>query len=81
MNKTKVMMETDNYIKNTQIENFECYTYLGQRYSTRYKTQGKDIQSRVMAKHRDIYKGDIGTCLTRQVFPAMTYGAAKQRIS
>ena len=36
MNKTKVMMETDTpiYVNNTQIENFESYIYLGQRYST-----------------------------------------------
>ena len=32
------------------------------------------------AKHRDIFKGNIGTCLKKQVYnscvlPAMTYGA------
>ena len=39
--KTKVMMENDTpmYVNNTQIENVEIYTYLGQRYSTRDKNQ------------------------------------------
>ena len=35
--KTKVMMEADTpiYVNNTQIENVESYSFLGQRYSTR----------------------------------------------
>ena len=68
--KTKVMMETDTpiYVNNTQIENVECYIYLGQRYSTTDKNQDKEIQRRITAgwtafgKHRDIFKGNIGTC-------------------
>ena len=49
--KTKVMMENDTpiYVNNTQIENFESYVYLGQRYSTRDKTQNKEIQRRITA--------------------------------
>ena len=86
--KTKVMMESDIpiHVNNTQIENFESYFYMGQRYSTRDKKQDKEIQRRIMAgwtavaKHRDIFKGNIRTCLKRQIlnscaFPAMTYGA------
>ena len=63
--KTKVMMERDTpiYVKNTQIENVEIY--MGQIYSTRDKTQDKEIQRRItagwtaFAKHRDIFKGNI----------------------
>ena len=85
---TKVMMETDTpiYVNNTQIKSVESYIYLGQRYSTRDKNQDKEIQRRItarwtaFAKHRDIFKGNIGTCLKRQIYnscvlPAMTYGA------
>ena len=81
---TKVMVETDTpiYVNNTQIEKVESYTYLGQRYSTR----DMEIQRRItagwtaFAKHRDIFKGNIRTCLKSQVYnscvlPAMTYGA------
>ncbi|KAK2177429.1 hypothetical protein NP493_598g01029 [Ridgeia piscesae] len=50
------------------------------------KNQDKEIQRRItagwtaFAKHRDIFKGNIGTCLKRQVYnscvlPTMTYGA------
>ncbi|KAK2167528.1 hypothetical protein NP493_1271g01002 [Ridgeia piscesae] len=71
---------------NTQIENVDTCIYLRQGYSTRDKNQDKEIQrritagSRAFAKHRDIFKGNIGTCLKRQVeiscvHPAMTYGA------
>ena len=48
--------------------------YLGQRHSTRDKNQDKEIQRRIMAgwtafaKHPDIFKGNIGTCLKRQVY-------------
>ena len=86
--KTKVMMETDTpiYFKNSQIKNVESYIYLGQRYNTRDKNQDKRIQRRIttgwtaFAKHRDIFKGNIGTCTKRQVYNAcvllaMTYGA------
>ncbi|KAK2183438.1 hypothetical protein NP493_312g04010 [Ridgeia piscesae] len=83
------MMENDTpiYVNNTQIENVESYIYLGQRYSTRNKNQVTEIQRRITAgwtvvfvKHRNIFKGNIGTCLKRQVYnscalPAMTYGA------
>ncbi|KAK2179692.1 hypothetical protein NP493_477g03002 [Ridgeia piscesae] len=81
------MIENDTltHVNNTQIENVESYVYLGQRYSTRDKNQDKDIQRRNTAgwtgfvKHRDIFKGNTGTCLKRQVynsciFPAMAYG-------
>ena len=85
--KTMVMMENDTpiYVNNTQIENVEGYIYLGQMYSTRDKIQDKEIQRRItagwtaFAKHRDIFKGNIGACLKRQVYnscvlPAMIYG-------
>ena len=85
--KTKVMMEnaTPIYVNNTQIENVESYTYQGQRYGTRENNQDKEIQRRITAgwtifpKHRDIFKGNIGTRSKRHgnscVLPAMTYGA------
>ena len=82
--KTKLMMETDTPINanNTQIENVESYIYLGQIYST----GDKEIQRRItaawtaFAKHSDIFKGNIGTCLKRQIYnpcvlSAMTNGA------
>ncbi|KAK2175953.1 hypothetical protein NP493_694g01003 [Ridgeia piscesae] len=82
------MMENDTpkYINNTQIENVGSYFYLGQRCSSRDKNQDKEIQRRItagwtgFANHRDIFKGNIGTCLKRQVYnscvlPAMTHGA------
>ena len=73
--KTKVVMEKDTpiYVNNTQIE-------MGQGYCTRDKNQDKEIQRRITAGWTcDIYKGNTGTCLKRQVynsclFPAMTYG-------
>ena len=67
--KTTVTMENNTpihvYVNNTQIENAENNIYLGQRYSTRIKA---------------IFKGNIGTCLKRDVYTscllqAMTYGA------
>ncbi|KAK2174362.1 hypothetical protein NP493_807g00016 [Ridgeia piscesae] len=83
------MIENDTpiYVNNTQNENVESYIYLGQRYSSGDKQiRQKEIQRRIAAgstafdKHRDIVKGNIGTCLKRQVYnycilPAMTYGA------
>ena len=74
--KTKVMKETDTsiYITNTQIENVKSYMYLGQRYSTRDKNQDKETERRItagwtaFAKHRDIFKGNIGTCLKRHIY-------------
>ena len=87
MSKTKVMMENDTPIcvNNTKIENVESYIYLGQRCSTRDKNKDNEIQRRITAgwtpftKHRDIFKGNTGTCLKRHVYnscvlPAMTYG-------
>ena len=80
-------MENDTplYVNNTQTENVESQVYLGQRYSTGDKNQDKEIQRRTtagwtaFAKHRDIYKGYIETCLKRQfmgrLLPAMAYGA------
>ena len=84
MSKSKVWWKPTHdwlYVNNTQIN-----IYLGQRYSTRYKNQDKEIQRRITAgwtaftKHRDIFKGNIGICLKRQIYnscvlPAMTYGA------
>ena len=74
--KTKVIMETDSpiYVNNTQIENDESYIYMGQIYRTSNKNQDKEIQRRitaewtVFAKHREIFKGKIGTCLKRQIY-------------
>ncbi|KAK2188327.1 hypothetical protein NP493_135g00011 [Ridgeia piscesae] len=66
--------DTQIYVKNIQIENVESYIYLGQRYSTRDNNQDKGIQRRITAgwtaftKHRDNFKGNIGTCLKRQVY-------------
>ena len=72
--KTQVMMETDTpiYVNNIQIENVESYIYLGQRQKLRQGDSKK--------KHRDIFKGNIGTCLKRQIYNscvllAMSYGA------
>ena len=86
--KTKVMMENDTpiYVNNTQIENVESYIYLGQRHSNSDKIQEKEIQRRItagwtaFAKHRDIFKGNIGICLKRQIYNScvlltMTYSA------
>ncbi|KAK2187282.1 hypothetical protein NP493_171g01000 [Ridgeia piscesae] len=60
------------YVNTTQTENVE--SYLGQKYCTRDKTQGKDIQRETtagwtaFAKHRGIVKGNTGTWLKRQVY-------------
>ncbi|KAK2185232.1 hypothetical protein NP493_241g01029 [Ridgeia piscesae] len=57
-----------------QLENAESYFYLGQRYSTKDKNQENEIQGRItagwtaFAKHRDIFKGNIGIRLKRQVY-------------
>ena len=66
--KTNVMMEDlPIFVNSIQIENVESYVYLEQRYSTRDKNQDKEIQRRIttgwtaFAKHRDIFKGNIGT--------------------
>ena len=70
----------------TLIINVDSYIYPGQRYSTREKKKDKEIRRRItagwtaFAKHRDIFKSYIGTCLKRQVYnpcvlSAMTYGA------
>ena len=77
-------MENDTpiYVNNTQIEKIESYIYLGQRYSTREKNQIRITAGwTAFAKHRDILKDNIGTCLKRQLYkscvlPAITvYGA------
>ena len=65
---------------------------MGQRYSTRNKIQDKEIQRRItagwtaFAKHRDICKGNIGTCLKTQIYnscilPAMTYDAEPRALT
>ena len=86
--KTMVMITNDTpiYVNNSHIENGETYIYLGQRYSTRKQNHDKEIQRSsttgwtAFTKHRDIFKGNTGKCLKRQVYnscapPAMTYGA------
>ena len=73
--------------KTFRIENVESYIYLGQRHSTRDKHQYNENQRRItagwkpFAKHRDIFKGNIGIilCSKRQlnnlcVITAMIYG-------
>ncbi|KAK2187121.1 hypothetical protein NP493_179g05006 [Ridgeia piscesae] len=69
------MVENDTSVcQQTHIENVESNIYLGERYSTRDKNQDKEIQRRItagwtaFAKHRGIFKGNIGTCLKRQVY-------------
>ena len=73
-------MENDKpiYVNNTYIKNVESYTYLGHKYSTRHRSITAEWTA--IAKHRDIFKGNIGTCLKSQVYnscvlQAMTYGA------
>ena len=86
--KTKVMVvdNTPINVNNVVIENVPGYVYLGQHYSLKEKNQDKEIQRRIMAgwaayaKHRDIFKSNLATCLKRQVYnscvlPAMAYGA------
>ncbi|KAK2192378.1 hypothetical protein NP493_32g09012 [Ridgeia piscesae] len=62
----------------------ETTSCLGQRYRTREKNKEKEIQTRItagwtaFAKHHDIFKGNIGICLKRQMYnlclyPAMIY--------
>ena len=78
--KTNVMIENDRpmilmchilYISNTQIEDVESYIYLGHRYSTRDKTQNREIHRRItagwiaFAKYRDIFNSKIGTCMNK----------------
>ncbi|KAK2185197.1 hypothetical protein NP493_243g02044 [Ridgeia piscesae] len=62
-------------VNNTLVENVESYIYRKQRYSTRDKNKkDREIQRRVsagwtaFAKYLDIFKGNIGTCLKRQVY-------------
>ena len=69
-------MENDTpiYVNNTQIENCESYVYLGQRYSIIDTCQEREIQKRItaggtaFAKHRDVFKGNIGIYLKRKVY-------------
>jgi len=78
--------DTPIFVKNTQIENAECFVLLGQRYSSSAKNQDNEVSSRItagwttFAKNSDNFKDNIGTCLMRQVyqlcvFPAMKNGA------
>ena len=89
-----MMMETDTLIcfNNAQIENVESYIYVGQRYRTKDKHQDNDIQRRIAAEwktfamHRDIFKGNIGTFLKRQIYnshllPAMAYDAETRALT
>ena len=67
------------------------FPYMGHKYSTRDKNRDNEIQRSTtawtaFAKHRDIFKGDTGKCLKRQVYnscvlPAMTYGAETWALS
>ena len=79
-------LHTSIYVNNTDTDNIESYIYLGQRITTRDKTQYEEIQIKIttgwtaLAKHRDIFKGNIGTCFQKQVYkscglPAIMYGA------
>ena len=71
--KTKVMVvdNTQINVNNVLIKNAEGYLYLGQHYSLKEKNQDKEIQRRIMAgwaayaKHRDIFKSNLATCLKR----------------
>ena len=69
--KTKVMIEYSTQLNNTQIENIKSCVYLEQRYNTRTNKQDKVIQRKIMAgwtafaKHSNMFKGNIGTCLKR----------------
>ena len=75
MNKsmTKVIMENDTpiYVKNTQVENMETTFTWDRDTAPETKKQDKDIQRRITVgwpsfiKHRDLFKGNIGTCLRR----------------
>ncbi|KAK2151904.1 hypothetical protein NP493_2552g00003 [Ridgeia piscesae] len=67
-------------------------TWDTERYSTRDKHQDKEIQRRItagwiaFAKHRNIFKGNIGTCLKRKVyhscvFRPMIYGAETRALT
>ena len=76
MNKTmtKVMMGNDTpiYVKTTRIENVTRYIYLLQRYSTRDKNHGKEIERSIRAcwmafvKYRDVVKGNNRSGMKRQ---------------
>jgi len=61
------MMENDTqiYVNKTQIENVQCYVYVGQRYSARDKEIQRTIAAGCTAftNHRDIFNNYIGTCL------------------
>ncbi|KAK2178045.1 hypothetical protein NP493_564g01008 [Ridgeia piscesae] len=67
------MMEKDTsvYVTNIQIKNVERYINPEQRFTIRDEGQDKVIQRRItagwtaFAKHRDIFKCNIGTCLKR----------------
>ena len=83
--KTKVVMENDTPINVNKLRP-RTVKATSTRDSTRDKTQDKEIHRRIsagwiaFAKHPENFKGNIGTCLKRQVYnlcvlPAMTYGA------
>ena len=74
MSKKKATMEnnTPMYVNNTQIENAESYIYMGYIYTapeTKTKTRilKKESKPDGQHSHRDIFKGNIGICLKRQV--------------
>ena len=63
--KTKVMMENDTPINNTQIENVKNYVYLGQRYrSSEYEiTDGNCVSpagNPTRGKHLEEDRRDVG---------------------
>ena len=64
----------------------------GTEMQHRDKNEDKEIQRRItvgctaFAKHRDIFNGNIGTCLKRQIYnscvlPVMTYGAERWAVT
>ena len=78
--KTKVMMEND-MSTTLRSRTLNVTWNRGTTPETKTKIQRRDTAGwTVFAKHRDIFEGNIGTCLKRQVYnscvlPAMTYGA------
>ena len=87
MNKSKVMMDTDTPIQvNNRSRTLKATSTWDRDIAPETKNQVKEIQRKMtpgwtaFAKHRDIFKGNIGTCLKRQVYhscvlPALPYGA------
>ena len=78
-----ICAKTPHELQQMHTERWKLHMPDTERYSTRDKNQDKDIQRRItagwaaFAKHRDIFKGNIGICLKRHVYnscvlPSMT---------